>query len=47
MATPAAHEVEQRLAGRQDLGVQAAERGDGAVVDVDDPARMEIELLVR
>jgi hypothetical protein len=46
MTAPAAHEVEQRRAGRQDLGVQAPERGDGAIVDVNDPARMEIELLV-
>jgi hypothetical protein len=46
MAAPTAHEVEQRLAGRQDLGVQALERGDGTVVDVDDPARVQIELLV-
>jgi hypothetical protein len=46
MAAPAAHEVEQRLAGRQHLGVQVPERGDGAVVDVNDPARVQIKLLV-
>jgi hypothetical protein len=46
MAPPAAHHVEEMAAGGQGLRVETAERGDGAVVDVDDAARLAIELRV-
>jgi len=47
VAAPAAHQIEQAAARRKNLGVQAAERGDRAVVDVDDLARNDIEAIVR
>ena len=47
VAAPAAHQIEQAAAGRQHAGVERAERGDRAVVDVHDLARHQIEALVR
>src|SRR5213593_5160820 len=47
MAAPAAHQIEHAAARGQPLGVQAAERGDGSLVDVDDLARKAIEFVVR
>src|SRR5581483_4500879 len=46
MAAPAAHEIEQPAAAREDVGVETAESGDGAVVDVDHLARWSVELRV-
>ena len=46
MAAPAAHQIEQPAAGRQHRRVEPAERGDGAVVDVDDLAGREVETVV-
>ena len=47
VAAPAAHQIEEPPAGGQDLRVETAERGDRAVVDVDDLARDVVEPLVR
>src|SRR5205085_8726897 len=47
VATPATHQIEEGAARRQYLGVQPLERGDRAVVDVDDLAREGIEAIVR
>ena len=47
VAAPAAHQIEQAAARRKHLGIQAPERGDRAVVDVDDLARNDIEAIVR
>src|SRR5207245_10790284 len=47
MTAPTAHQIEEAATGRQNLGVQLPERGDRAVVDVDDLARNDVEAIVR
>jgi len=45
--TPATHQVEKLPAGGQHLGIQPSQRGDRPVVDMDDLARVAVELRVR
>src|SRR5206468_7317621 len=46
VAAPAAHQIEHSPPRGQQLGVQAAERGNCSLVDVDDLARKAVELVV-